>query len=357
MKLEDFRYDLPERLIAQEPPAERGDSRLMVVNRKTGGIEHLSFNDLPRFFEPSDLLVMNSTRVIPARFLGRKEGTGGKVEILVTHRDGAYTDHRWNALVKPLRRLKQGQRILLESNNGAVGEIVEAVLVTKGADDSCIVEFRGLSDSDSDPFFSRFGRVPLPPYIRRSPDAKDKLRYQTVYAEESGSVAAPTAGLHFTEKMLDLFRRKEVDTGYLTLHIGPGTFRPVSTKDIRSYNMDAEKFDIPPPLVERIYRCRKQGGKVAAVGTTTVRSLESVEWNDEKGSTVSSLSGWTDLFIYPEFEFKAVDRLVTNFHLPDSTLLLLVAAFAGKELVLDAYRQAVEREYRFYSYGDAMLIL
>ncbi len=355
MKLADFRFELPGELIAQKPPPVRGNSRLMVIHRKTGAFDHLSFDDLPGFVEPRDLLVLNRTRVLPARFLGKKEGSGGKVEIVITRRVAETRNDRWHALVKPGRRLAEGQRILLESNNGEMQHDAEAIMVKRGPGDENIVEFRGFSEIE--PLLDRFGRVPLPPYIRRPPDAEDTIRYQTVYARDSGSVAAPTAGLHFTEEMLDHFRGNNIDTGYLTLHIGPGTFRPVSMEDISSHHMDAEKFDIPGTLVEQIHRCRRRGGKVTAVGTTTVRALESVDWNERRGGETSSLNGWTDLFIHPPFKFSVVDSLVTNFHLPGSTLLMLVAAFAGKDLILDAYRQAIDMRYRFYSYGDAMLIL
>ncbi len=315
MKVSDFDYRLPKELIAQEPPPRRDGSRLMVL-LPGGRIEHRSFPDVVEYLE-GRIVFVNDTRVVPARLILRRQ-TGGRVEALLVRRlEGL----RWHALLDTPRRLRAGERLRVDDRSFA--------RIAAKEDDRWILEF------DREPDLDRLGRVPLPPYIRRPADARDLERYQTVYAARDGSIAAPTAGLHFTREILSRLRVRT-----LTLHVGMGTFKPVRVEDVSDHRMEAEYYEIPEP----------PEGKVAAVGTTTCRALES--W-----ARTGLRSGWTDLFIHPPFEFRAVGALLTNFHLPRSTLLMLVCAFAGRERIMAAYEEAIRRRYRFFSYGDAMLIL
>jgi len=340
MKLSDFDYDLPPKLIAQYPPPQRDRSRLLVLNRKEGKIEHRIFSQLPSYLSAGDLLVLNQTKVIPARLKGVKEGTGGTVELLLLNK---VREDEWKVLFRPGRRVRPGTKISIG------GGRLRAQITDGGRDGYRIVRFTW--DGDFGEILQEVGQIPLPPYIKRKPEPADKLRYQTVYAQTEGAVAAPTAGLHFTKDLLGKIRAKGVKISSLILHVGWGTFRPVKSEEITEHRMGSEYYRIPSDLCQGIEEAKSRGGKVYAVGTTTVRALES--WDQEGNPR----EGWTSLFIYPPFDFRVVDGLVTNFHLPRTTLLMLVSAFAGRERVLMAYAEAIRGGYRFYSYGDAMLIL
>jgi S-adenosylmethionine:tRNA ribosyltransferase-isomerase len=338
-----FDYDLPAHLIAQEPCPERDRSRLLVVHRGAGVLVHHVFCDLPELLAPGDLLVLNDTRVLPARLLGWRAETGGKWEGLFLRTVG---DRLWEILCQTGGRLREGETIRLDAGSAQLR------LVRKTPEGHWLVRPDGGGTAAD--LLARFGHVPLPPYIRRdSPVAADRDRYQTVYARQAGAVAAPTAGLHFTPRLLDRLRERGIESTFVTLHVGLGTFRPVQEEDPRNHKMHSEWGEVSAAAVQAIQRCRSRGGRVVAVGTTSVRLLETVA----AGGELQAWSGETDLYIYPPFRFRLVDALVTNFHLPRSTLLLLVSAFAGPELIRQAYQAAIEQEYRFYSYGDAMLIL
>ena len=339
MKTHDFWYDLPEELIAQTPLDQRDSSRLLVLNRRTGETMHQHFYDIVDFLRPGDCLVMNDSRVLPARLLGHRP-TGGAVELLLLQDLG---EKRWECLAKPGRKLHPGQQVLFGN-----GELTATVLdVCDGG--NRIVEFR--YEGIFLEVLERLGKMPLPPYIKA--ELKDKERYQTVYSREVGSAAAPTAGLHFTNDLLDKIRDKGVKTEFVTLHVGLGTFRPVKVEDISSHHMHAELCMINAETAETLNETRKNGGRIICVGTTSCRTLESLVNSD---GSFSAKSAWTDIFIYPGYTFKAMDGLITNFHLPESTLVMLVSAFAGRENVLKAYHEAVDRRYRFFSFGDAMFI-
>ena len=344
MKTSDFAYELPERLIAQVPVEPRDASRLLVLHRRTGEREHRQFRDLRAYLRPGDLLVANDSRVIPARLHGRRPQTGGRVEALLLSRREADV---WEALVRPGRRFPEGA--ILEF--GCDGRAVRAEVVGRTAGGARLLRFaHGAADA-----LDRLGDTPLPPYIR-TPLA-DAERYQTVYARERGSVAAPTAGLHFTPALMADLRAMGVRFAYTTLHIGLDTFRPVQEEELEAHQMHSEYCTLGEGAAAAINETRTAGGRVVAVGTTAVRTLETAARAAGPGEAVAPFAGWTDLFIYPGYAFRAVDCLITNFHLPRSTLLALVSAFAGREAILRAYREAVEREYRFFSFGDAMLIL
>jgi len=340
MKLSDVDYDLPPKLIAQYPPPQRDRSRLLVLNRKEGEIEHRTFSQLPSYLNDGDLLVLNKTKVIPARLKGVKEGTGGRVELLLLNE---VREDEWKVLVRPGRRVRPGTKISIG------GGRLRAQITDGGQDGYRLVRFT--AEGDFWQILQEVGQIPLPPYIKRKPEPADKLRYQTVYARTRGAVAAPTAGLHFTKDLLGKIRAKGVKIGSLILHVGWGTFRPVKSEEITEHRMGSEYYCILSDLCQEIEEAKSRGGKVYAVGTTTVRALES--WGQEGNPR----EGWTSLFIYPPFDFRVVDGLITNFHLPRTTLLMLVSAFAGRERVLRAYAEAIRGGYRFYSYGDAMLIL
>jgi S-adenosylmethionine:tRNA ribosyltransferase-isomerase len=341
-RTEDFEYDLPTELVAYLPAEEREGSRLMVLDRTRRSLEHTEFRCLADYLEPGDLLVVNDTKVIRARLEGTKAGTGGAVELLLLRE---LSPGRWEALVSPSRRLHPGTDIEIGGKYSCrIRERLEGA--------KRVVEFSG----DVPAILADVGKVPLPPYIKREPVELDLERYQTVYAEKEGSVAAPTAGLHFSENLLQGIEEKGVGVARLTLHVGMGTFIPVRSEDPREHALEPEHFDIGEECCRRINETRGSGGRVVAVGTTSVRTLETVA-DRFRGKDLEPLSGWTHKFILPPYEFHAVDALVTNFHLPRSTLLMLVCAFAGREYILDAYKEAVERRYRFFSYGDAMLIL
>ncbi|MBC7345939.1 MAG: tRNA preQ1(34) S-adenosylmethionine ribosyltransferase-isomerase QueA [Clostridia bacterium] len=337
-----FDYELPPELIAQKPREPRDSSRLMVVHRQSGRIEHRQFRDLPAYLSRPDVMVLNNTKVIPARLRGRRE-SGGPVELLLLRRHGSKGDFCWEALVRPARRVSVGSRLCFGD-----GEL-EAVVREEMPEGKRLVEFWAAGPVEE--AVRRLGTTPLPPYIREPAPLE---RYQTVYARHEGSVAAPTAGLHFSPELLQALRRRGITFATLVLHVGPGTFRPVRVEAVEDHRMEGEYYRLSAANAAKINRARDEGGRVVAVGTTVVRALETIADDDGR---LKGCRGWTELFIYPGYRFRTVDVLVTNFHLPRSTLLMLVCAFAGRELILEAYRVAVAARYRFYSFGDAMLIL
>ena len=340
MKTSDFYYDLPEELIAQDPLEDRSSSRLLVLDKKTGETEHHVFREIVNYLDPGDCLVINDTKVIPARLIGAKEETGAKIEVLLLKR-GA--DDVWETLVKPGRKAKPGTRISF-GDGLLTGEVVD--IVDEG-NRLIHFEYEGIFEEILD----RLGQMPLPPYITHQ--LKDKDRYNTVYAEHPGSAAAPTAGLHFTPELLEKIRDKGVDIAHVTLHVGLGTFRPVKVDDVENHHMHSEFYMIDETAAEKINRAKENGKRVICVGTTSCRTIESAA--DENGR-LKACSGWTDIFIYPGYQFKILDALITNFHLPESTLVMLVSALAGRDYVLAAYEEAVRERYRFFSFGDAMFI-
>lgn len=339
MRTSDFDYTLPQELIAQVPLDKRDDSRLLVLSKSDGVIEHRKFKDILRFFSEGDVLILNETKVIPARIFGRREDTGGKLEILLLHNEG---DGVWNVMVKPGRRAYLRTKFVF-GDGELRGEVI-------GRIEGGGRKMRFNSEGDIERCLEKIGIVPIPPYIRRSPGELDRERYQTVYARVPGAAAAPTAGLHFTYELLKEIENMGVVVLKIILHVGIGTFRPVRTDVISMHKMEKEYYEISDDVVKHISSAKERGKRIFACGTTVVRALETKARGGEN-------KGWTDLFITPSFEFKIVDALITNFHLPRTTLLMLVCAFAGTELVLKAYNEAIKYEYRFYSYGDAMLIL
>jgi S-adenosylmethionine:tRNA ribosyltransferase-isomerase len=342
MRVEEFDYYLPKSLIAQYPSSQRGETSLLVLHRQKGMIEHRGFGDITQYLNSSDLLVMNNTRVLLARLVGKKE-TGGRIEmLLIPSWNGRKGE--WQALIKATGKVKPGTRIQFEQ--GLEGE-VEELKDGKG-------RVRFTSQGEVMDILQKIGHIPLPPYIKRGDEPLDKERYQTVFAERDGSIAAPTAGLHFTRALLQSLKENGVRTATITLHVGIGTFAPVKSRDIEDHAMEAEWVEIPEETAREIEETKTRGGKVISVGTTTTRTLES--FSDGKGGMRSG-KGMSSLFIYPPYRFRVIDGLVTNFHLPKSTLIMLVSAFAGKDLIMKAYQEAIRRKYRFYSYGDAMLIL
>jgi S-adenosylmethionine:tRNA ribosyltransferase-isomerase len=340
MKLSDFYYDLPEELIAQEPIQERHMSRLLVLDRETGQIEHRVFKDMIHYLQQGDCLVLNNTRVIPARLLGEREDTGGKIEFVLLKKTNGDV---WEVILRPGRRAKPGARFVF--GNG----ILKAEVIDIVEEGNRLVRFE--YDGVFEQILDKVGIMPLPPYISKR--LEDSERYQTVYSRHRGSAAAPTAGLHFSGELLEQLSEKGVDTAYVTLHVGLGTFRPVKTENILEHKMHSEFYNLSEEACSRINKARSSGHRVIAVGTTSCRVLETV--GDEKGELAPG-SGWTNIFIYPGYRFKAVDGLITNFHLPESTLIMLVSALAGRDKVLTAYNTAIAERYRFFSFGDAMMI-
>ena len=340
MKTSDFTFNLPKELIAQDPLEDRSSSRLMVLDRKTGRTEHRIFRDIKNYLKPGDCLVINDTRVIPARLIGRRENSGGKAEIFLLKRR---EKDIWETLVRPGKKLREGSRVVF-GNGELTGEILKVL-----PDGNRYVRFyyEGIFEEVLD----RLGQMPLPPYITHK--LQDKNRYQTVYARYDGSAAAPTAGLHFTEELLADIEAMGIPVVKVTLHVGLGTFRPVKVENVLEHEMHSEWYHVRQEAADTINRIKEQGGRIISVGTTSTRTLETV--TDEKG-VVHAGSGDTNIFIYPGYRFKCIDGLITNFHLPESTLLMLVSALAGREHILAAYREAVEQRYRFFSFGDAMFI-
>jgi S-adenosylmethionine:tRNA ribosyltransferase-isomerase len=342
MKIEEFDYRLPPSLIAQYPSSQRGETSLMILHRQTGVIEHQAFQDIAKYLRAGDLLVMNNTRVLPARLIGKKE-TGGRIEILLIPSWNG-TKGEWKALIKGTGKVKRGTRIQFEQ---AIEGEIEEVEDGKGR-----VSFS--YQGEVIPMLHKIGHIPLPPYIKRGDEPFDRERYQTIFAERDGSIAAPTAGLHFTHALLQSLKENGVRTTGVTLHVGIGTFTPVKARNIEDHAMEAEWIEISEETVREIKAAKTRGGRVISIGTTTTRALES--FSDGDGG-VRSGKGMSSLFIYPPYDFRVIDGLVTNFHLPKSTLIMLVSAFAGKDPLMKAYQEAIRRRYRFYSYGDAMLIL
>lgn len=340
MKRQDFYYELPEELIAQDPLEDRSSSRLLVLDKKSGEVSHHVFKEITDYLHEGDCLVINDTKVIPARLIGAKEGTGAKIEILLLKRK---ENNIWETLVKPGKKAKAGTRIVF-GEGLLVGEVID--IVEEG---NRLVQFtyEGIFEEILD----QLGQMPLPPYITHQ--LEDKNRYQTVYAKHTGSAAAPTAGLHFTPELLKDIEEKGIDIARVTLHVGLGTFRPVKVDEIADHHMHSEFYQIDEEAARKINRAKDNGHRVICVGTTSCRTIESAA--DEKGH-LKETSGWTEIFIYPGYKFKVLDCLITNFHLPESTLIMLVSALAGREHVLAAYEEAVKERYRFFSFGDAMLV-
>lgn len=341
MDVKDFDFYLPEELIAQHPLEQRDSSRLMVLNKETGEITHKVFHDVIDYLNPGDTLVLNNTRVLPARLIGEKEESGGKIEFLLLKRIDKDT---WECLAKPGKKAKVGARFSFGDG------ILIAEVTAIGEEGNRIIRFsyEGIFEEILD----RLGQMPLPPYIHER--LEDKERYQTVYSKEEGSAAAPTAGLHFTKELLKHIEEKGINVVYLTLHVGLGTFRPVKADTIEEHHMHSEYYHLSKESADIINATKKRGNKVVSVGTTSTRTLESIA--DDNGE-VREQSGWTDIFIYPGYKYKVVDALITNFHLPESTLIMLVSALAGRDHVLNAYNTAVKEKYRFFSFGDAMFIV
>jgi S-adenosylmethionine:tRNA ribosyltransferase-isomerase len=347
-RLERLDYRLPKGLIAQHPAARREDARLLVVERRTGHLHDARFSHLPEWLHPGDALAVNETRVRPARLMTRRAPTGGKVELLFVRPEpvrDASAPH-WRVLARPARIARLGAR--LETSDGSL------VLEVAGAQDEGVRIVRVVA-GEVEKVLSREGEIPLPPYLKRPANAEDRVRYQTVYAKVEGAVAAPTAGLHFSAELLERLARQGVSTATVLLHVGPGTFRPITASDPKDHRMDEEFYEVSESAAAILKTARSGGARSIAVGTTVVRALESA--CDAHGGSLGPARGWTRKFIVPPYRFHAVDALITNFHLPRTTLLLLVAAFAGEELLMKAYRHAVAERYRFYSYGDAMLVL
>lgn len=340
MKVEDFNFDLPEELIAQHPLEKRDSSRLLVLDKKTGDIEHRHFADLPRFLKKGDVLVLNDTRVIPARLLGIKEDTEGKIEFLLLNRKMLDT---YECLAKPGKRARKGAKFTFGDG------LLKAEVLEVLENGNRIVKFS--YDGVFEEILDRLGEMPLPPYIKEK--LEDRERYQTVYSREEGSAAAPTAGLHFTKELLDQIHQMGVETAFLTLHVGLGTFRPVKVESVENHDMHEEYYSLDEKNATLINQAKKEGRRVISVGTTSTRTLETIA--DENGF-VREASGYTKIFIYPGYKFKCIDCLITNFHLPESTLIMLVSALASQEHVMNAYKVAVQERYRFFSFGDSMFI-
>lgn len=340
MNVKDYDYDLPEELIAQDPLEDRSSSRLMVLDRQTGDVEHRHFTDILEYLHPGDCLVINNTKVIPARLFGVKEDTQAKIEVLLLKRK---ENDIWETLVKPGKKAKPGTKLVF-GNGLLTAEVVDVV-----EEGNRLIQFH--YDGIFEEILDQLGQMPLPPYITHQ--LKDKNRYQTVYAKYDGSAAAPTAGLHFTKELLQKVKDMGVDIAEVTLHVGLGTFRPVKVENVLDHRMHSEFYMVSQEAADKINRAKESGHRVIAVGTTSTRTLEAAA--DENGR-LHETSGWTEIFIYPGYQFKVIDALITNFHLPQSTLVMLVSALAGREHVLHAYETAVKERYRFFSFGDAMLI-
>ena len=340
LKTSDFYYDLPQELIAQTPLEDRSSSRLMVLDKETGAVEHRHFYEIADYLEEGDALILNDTRVLPARLYGAREDTGGAIEFLLLHKHMLDT---WEVILKPGRRAKPGARFVF-GNGELKAEVLE--IVNEG---NRLVRF--YYDGVFEEVLDRLGEMPIPPYITEK--LKDKNRYQTVYAKNPGSAAAPTAGLHFTPELLEKIKQKGVNVGFLTLHVGLGTFRPVKADEVTEHKMHSEFYILPQETAELVNKTKAAGKKVVSVGTTATRVLETAGM---EGLPLKAATGWTDIFIYPGKSLNVIDALITNFHLPESTLIMLVSAFAGRDNVLKAYKTAVDEKYRFFSFGDAMLI-
>ena len=342
-RLSEFEFEIPEKLIAQHPSKERDGCKLMVVNRETGDIQHKTFSDISDYFNKGDVLVLNNTKVFPARLYANKDKSTAKVEVFLLRE---LENDLWEAMVKPARKVRIGNKLVFDKN-------ISCDVIDNTVSGGRVLRFEYNTESLY-PFIDKKGLSPLPPYITRESTPLDKTNYQTIYATERGSVAAPTAGLHFSDKLIKKIKDKGVHIVYITLHIGLGTFRPILVEDLTRHHMDSEYYDIPIETADIINKAKAKKKKVWTVGTSTNRALETVVVS---GFQITSKRGWTDKFIYPPYKFKMCDRLITNFHQPKSTLMMLVAAFSSKDIVLDAYQEAIKKKYRFYSYGDSMLLL
>lgn len=340
MKTDDFDFYLPEELIAQHPLEKRDSSRMLVLDRKTGEIEHKHFKDIIDYLDDNDVLVLNDTKVLPARLIGEKEETKAHIEVLLLKKESGDI---WECLVKPAKRVKLGT--IITFGNG----LLKAKCTKIGEDGIRHVEF--IYEGIFYEILDKLGTMPLPPYIREK--LEDKDRYQTVYAKNLGSAAAPTAGLHFTKELLEKIKKKNIKLCYITLHVGLGTFRPVAVEDVTKHKMHSEYYSMTKEVADTLNTAKKEGKRIIAVGTTTTRTLETIM---TKYNEFTSCSGWTNIFIYPGYKFKAIDGLITNFHLPKSTLIMLVSAFSSKKIILNAYKEAVSKQYRFFSFGDSMFI-
>jgi S-adenosylmethionine:tRNA ribosyltransferase-isomerase len=342
-RLSEFEFEIPEKLIAQNPSKTRDACKLMIVDRKTGDIQHKKFSDIAPFFNKGDVLVLNNTKVFPARLYATKDKSDAKVEVFLLRE---LENDLWEAMVKPARKVRIGNKLIFNKN-------ISCDVIDNTVSGGRVLRFEYNVDSLY-PFIDKQGLSPLPPYIKRESTPQDKKNYQTVYASERGSVAAPTAGLHFSEKLLNKIEKKGVKIVYVTLHIGLGTFRPILVEDLTRHHMDSESYDIPVETADTINEAKRKKKKIWTVGTSTNRALETVVVS---GFEITPKRGWTDKFIYPPYKFKMCDRLITNFHQPKSTLMMLVSAFSSKDIVLNTYQEAIKKKYKFYSYGDAMLLL
>lgn len=351
-KLSNFNFELPEELIAQYPSDVRDESRLMVIHRDTGKIEHRLFKDVLDYFDDGDAFVFNNTKVFPARLYGNKEKTGAKIEVFLL-RELNNTSRLWDVLVDPARKIRVGNKLYFEDDKGNDLLVAEVVDNTTSRGRTIRFFFDG-TDEEFKEILVKLGNTPLPKYINREATPLDAERYQTVYAKEMGAVAAPTAGLHFSRELMKRLELKGIDFAELTLHVGLGTFRSIDVEDLSKHKMDAEYYRIPKAAADKINTAKDKNGKVCVVGTTSMRSLES---SVSATGTVKESEGWTNLFIYPPYNFSIGDAMITNFHLPKTSLVIMIAAFGGFDLVMEAYQEAIKEKYRFYSYGDAMLIL
>lgn len=351
-KLSSFHFDLPDELIAQYPAPERDQSRLMVVHRDTGKIEHKVFKDILEYFDEGDVMIFNNTKVFPARLYGQKEKTGAKIEVFLL-RELNHDARLWDVLVDPARKIRVGNKLYFEDENGEDALVAEVVDNTTSRGRTIRFLFDG-AEEEFQHELSKLGNTPLPKYIDRDPEPIDRERYQTIYAKELGAVAAPTAGLHFSRELLKRLELKGISFAELTLHIGLGTFRTIDVEDLSKHKMEAEYFRISQDAVDKVNASKTSNKKVCAIGTTVMRSIETAVSAEE---LLKPVEGWTNKFIYPPYDFHIANCMVTNFHLPKSSLMIMICAFGGMELILDAYHEAVKEKYRFFSYGDAMLIL
>jgi S-adenosylmethionine:tRNA ribosyltransferase-isomerase len=348
MNLDDYDYPLPEKLIARYPLPQRDQSRMLVLHRKTGALEHRRFSDLPGYLQAGDLIALNNTRVLPARFFGNRRGLTGRVEILMLHPSGEDANV-WSALMRPARKLKPGTIVELPDTQATME------VLSVGERGCCQVRLYPAEHGDVPTLMDKVGLMPIPPYLRRDAEESDKERYQTVFSKVPGAQAAPTAGLHFTPEILELLSQNGVQRAEVTLSVSAGTFRTVEDEDIRKHQMDPEFYTISEESVQAVSHAKENGKRILAVGTTVAKTLETAAWKHQ--GKIKAESDWSKLFIYPGFQFQAIDALLTNFHLPKSTLLMLISAFAGRENIAKAYQAALEHEYRFFSYGDCMLII
>ena len=342
-RLSEFQLEVPEKLIAQHPSKKRDECKLMIVDKNTGELEHKKFKDIVDYFNKGDVLVINNTQVFPARLFAQKDKSDAKVEVFLLRE---LENDLWEAMVRPARKVRIGNKLLFNKN-------ISCDVIDNTVSGGRVLRFEYNTESLY-PFIDKYGQSPLPPYIKRDSIPSDKKNYQTVYAEERGSVAAPTAGIHFTKPLLAQLEKKGVHIAHVTLHIGLGTFRPILVEDLTRHHMDSEHYNVPQKTAEIINEARKKKKKIWTVGTSTVRALETVVVS---GFQITSKTGWTDKFIYPPYKFKMSDRLITNFHMPQSTLMMLVSAYSSKDYMINAYKEAIKKKYNFYSYGDAMLLI